>query len=198
LFSAYFSEFSLRQVDCGNVISDSLVSSNLPLEEVYSADTVDGYHVKIIRGIVGKGRQTYENLSRKILSCQFASLPWVSIVTNVHEGGDLTITHARLIPFPLWTILPCRVTNKVKDIENKEEGAVESSLYFRTVNGHLMCGEERYRVIYKKDEKDAVILEIISCSKINSFFGYLLLPLVRKLQMMFFQESLRWFQTQYK
>ena len=63
-----------------------------------------------------------------------------------------------------------------------------SQIAFTTVQGHLLTGEERFRVIYDINS-DSVIFDMYSFSKPSNVLGWIALPYVRYVQGTFFREQ---------
>ena len=93
----------------------------------------------------------------------------------------------------VWALNPCRVTSVRKD-------KYLSEIAFSTLSGHLIAGEERFRVIL--DPHDDVYFSLFSFTKGASsgpgvlglgggLLGRIVMPLIRPLQKSFFTNQLR-------
>jgi uncharacterized protein (UPF0548 family) len=91
----------------------------------------------------------------------------------------------------VWALNPCRVTS-VREESNICEVA------FSTLSGHLIAGEERFRVTYADDEDGAVMFSMYSFTKgatsgpgvlglCSGVVGRMAMPCIRPLQRRFFR-----------
>ncbi|CAM9424516.1 unnamed protein product [Choristocarpus tenellus] len=68
--------------------------------------------------------------------------------------------------------------------------ATQSAVAYATLQGHLIQGEERMRVVWFRGQGvGPVWFEVYSVSRGNRFWGSLLFPLVRSMQARFFKEQ---------
>lgn len=122
-------------------------------------------------------------------------LGWVEVV-NLHESGvpseGTTIgVLSNIYNTFLWTLNPVRVVSSERNmLWNSESQERYSQILYSTLEGHLLEGEERFRVSISKASSD-VSFEIISYAKGHGLLGSLCLPLIQPLQNRFLQESIQ-------
>ena len=109
---------------------------------------------------------------------------------NLNEGQPLC-TLAKCFGF-IWVLNPCRIVKSSFDT-SKAPAQITSpitmnQIAFSTVNGHLLAGEERFRITHNKDT-DQVVFDMYSFSKPANVLGLLALPYVRHVQKSFFKDQ---------
>ena len=88
----------------------------------------------------------------------------------------------------LWSLNPCRVlaSSVLRDfcvVEGRR-----SQLSYSTLEGHLIAGEERFRITHSS-ASDEVVFEVHSFTRGSGFLGLLAMPLVRPVQRVFFEQQ---------
>ena len=80
------------------------------------------------------------------------------------------------------------IKSKHTATESTPKQRLISQISFTTVKGHLLTGEERFRIIYDINN-DNVIFDMYSFSKPSNVLGWIALPYVRYVQGTFFREQ---------
>jgi len=133
--------------------------------------------------VVGKGRKCYDSVQKKILNFDvIKQLGWATVI-NPNSNTGLTQMNTVIGTLVqcykvVWALNPCRIVEISK-------GENVSQIAFSTLEGHLLSGEERFRVSYDKTT-EVVTLDMYSFSKAANVLGTLSLPLIRPLQRHFF------------
>ena len=163
------------------------IISGSPVNKVITSKLQDGYQCKSIRRVLGFGKVLYSEISGKILNGKWPNtMTWAKIYSQgSNDIGDLLLTHTRC--FGVWSVNPCRITTKTTNSFVGGKGD-ETIFAYRTVDGHLLQGEESYRLRYRESSNE-VELQIITCARINSIFRPFLEPFIRPLQDRFLRES---------
>ena len=114
---------------------------------------------------------------------------------NLNEGQPLC-TLAKCFGF-IWVLNPCRIVKSSFDVskppiqrtdKDSADSITMNQIAFSTVNGHLLAGEERFRVIHNKDTNQ-VVFDMYSFSKPANVLGLIALPYVRHVQKSFFKDQ---------
>jgi uncharacterized protein (UPF0548 family) len=110
---------------------------------------------------------------------------------DLSEGRPLC-TLAKCLGF-IWVLNPCRIVKSTLASSSSSDSSSSSSksmnqIAFSTVNGHLLAGEERFRVVYDK-ATDQVKFDMYSFSRPANVLGLIALPYVRHVQKSFFKDQ---------
>jgi len=137
---------------------------------------------------IGQGARDFAKATNLLFSfANINSLTWAKVVllkknrssaTSVVKG-DVLGTLVRCYGL-VWALNPCRVVCAEK------KGAL-SQIAFSTLRGHLIAGEERFRVIM--DDQGLVFFDAYSFTKGSGVLGTLAMPLIRPLQRAFFNDQ---------
>ena len=139
---------------------------------------------------VGFGRADFDKASKLMFSfAMINDLNWAEVIAPEPSirVGDTIGTLVKCYKL-VWALNPCRITSIRKDEEISEVG-------FSTLSGHLIAGEERFRVIYDGSD-ESVRFTMYSFTKgatsgpgilgmAGGLFGRLAMPLIRPLQRRF-------------
>lgn len=104
-------------------------------------------------------------------------------------SNAIVCTHVFCYGF--WTINPCKIVSIMKETKfkiNNEEKLI-TEVVISTRNGHLIKGEERFRIIYHNDK--TVEFDMFSFTKGAGFLGIIAMPLIRPLQDKFFNDNIK-------
>ena len=96
----------------------------------------------------------------------------------------------------IWAFNPCRVVCRDKDVIANEGKTMYSQLAISTLEGHLIEGEEKFRVEIDSLEIDGdgfksagdVTISLMSFTKGAGVLGNMAMPLIRPLQNYFFND----------
>ena len=164
------------------------------------------------RVVVGSGQRDYDIASRLLLDFSFINaetLTWAEVVVlpdNLRSStrsvrlGEVIGILVRC-GWLMWVLSPCRVTCVSCDVEHRNMGALTSGatnsilrstmVGFSTVEGHLLAGEERFRVelvpVPGAGAAAEVVLDMLSFSRGDGWLGWLVFPVVRRIQRAFFR-----------
>jgi len=177
---------------------------------VFSSTTLDGWRMLIFRKRVGKGEECYKNVLNAVHGWNFESykgeksMGIVSAVKSKKAAGNssneapwFTVPRRNLLAtfteicFPkplksLYVVSPVHVVYEVKDALSIPNCKFSSTAY-ATLSGHLLAGEERVSVVWRKDMGDEVDIEIVSFSQsAPSIGGKIIWPLIGRMQKQFF------------
>jgi uncharacterized protein (UPF0548 family) len=147
-----------------------------------TARAPEGAFINEARSLLGAGQETYEKARAALASWRMFP-PWIRLHTREHriEPGNVVLTVAR---YGLWAINACRVI-----YVHEERGDVDSlAIGYGTLDGHLMRGEERFRVSWRRED-DAVWYDVWSFSWPHGWIARCALPAIRKIQRRFALES---------
>eukprot|EP01035_Chromulina_nebulosa_P036147 gene36147-48662_t len=123
--------------------------------------------------IVGKGSEDFLKASAAMMSFNMTNvLDWIKIIplSGPLKAGDPIFTNSRFYSTPLWTLNPCRIVSI-------EVGSDSAHILYATTMGHLIAGEEMFRVSLQPQSNN-VVFEIRSISKGAGWLGTLCLPLI--------------------
>lgn len=134
--------------------------------------------------------------------------------------GATVATHSKFYNSFLWSLNPCRINNvrinakhyartastngRIVPTMDSDSEFLKSTLQRRfwsraglvtdisysTLTGHLIAGEERFRVVLDADTQD-VVYEVMSYSKGASWLGATCMPLIRPLQRKFLLANIK-------
>ena len=202
---SYLARLSLLQVpfnhDFAHLLCDPLC--NLP-----GAPFVINHR----RVVVGSGQRDFDIASQLLLDFSFINaetLTWAEVVvlpgtlqssTRRVRLGEVIGTLVRC-GWLIWVLSPCRVTCVSCDVEHTTNMRVQTSgatipplrsamVGFSTVKGHLLAGEERFRVELVPvpgSSTEEVVLDMLSFSRGDGWLGWLVFPVVRGIQRAFFR-----------
>ena len=116
---------------------------------------------------------------------QQTSFPWY---TRPRRSLLATFTEIRFPkPFKsLFVVSPVHVAYEIRDA-GQIPRCLYSSTSYATLSGHLLAGEERVSVIWRKGSGDAVDVEIVSFSRsAPSIGGKIVWPFIGRMQKKFF------------
>ena len=96
----------------------------------------------------------------------------------------------------LWTFNPCRIVCREKNIISNQGKTIYSQLAISTLEGHLIEGEELFRVdidaTNRNGDRDKsmgnVTISLLSFTKGSGILGSMVMPLIRPLQNYFFDD----------
>jgi uncharacterized protein (UPF0548 family) len=114
------------------------------MEDDYSSAEAAGYYLKGIRKKIGYGTSDFVKASNILFSFNMTNtLDWIQIISlpGILKKGDPICTNSRFYGSPLWTLNPCKVVSVKKDFITHQ-----SHVLYATVDGHLISGEEIFRV----------------------------------------------------
>jgi len=114
----------------------------------------------------------------------------IDVSAQSHTRRNLLATFTEIcLPKPLRSVFnvnPVHVVYDVKDARSIPRCQFTSTAY-ATLKGHLLTGEERVTVIWRKGMNDEVDVEIISFSRsAPSIGGKIIWPLIGRMQKQFF------------
>lgn len=141
---------------------------------------------------VGRGAGDFVLASQILLNFSFIdNMQWASVV-RVGDGkktgavvkmGEVVGTLVNCYKVA-WSLNPCRITCRGERISSASTPR-SSQIAFSTIRGHLLEGEERFRV--DLDREGGVYLDMFSYSRGHGLLGKLAFPLIRPLQRSFFR-----------
>ncbi|GMH39414.1 hypothetical protein BSKO_07312 [Bryopsis sp. KO-2023] len=136
---------------------------------------------------VGSGSSTYESAKKALKRWGHFQLGWTYVrpTAEVAEGGGVCVVAKPLL---MWVANPLKilyVEEKGAETDQKKSFSFGAS----TLKGHLLAGEERFKVKMKKD--DSVWYEIYSFSRPSHLLSMISYPVVRYLQYRFAIDSMR-------
>lgn len=108
---------------------------------------------------------------------------------NPKLSNAIVCTH--VLSYGFWTINPCKIVSILKEVKQNinNEDKIVTEVVISTRKGHLIQGEERFRVLYNKDK--TVDFEIFSFTKGAGLLGIIAMPLIRPLQDKFFKDNVK-------
>jgi len=179
------------------------------------------YAVKQRRVVVGHGRDGFLAATDLMLSFSATNRStWVKMIAPSDGTVRANMTVATLSRFYntfLWTLNPCRILSVVRDKPYKmikpasgslmeivyghgvdasyhrgKDSGMYSEIVYSTLDGHLIAGEEAFRVYIEPpstvNSAHEVYYEIISYSRGCGLLGSLMIPFVRPLQNKFLDD----------
>ena len=114
-------------------------------------------------------------------------MSWAHIVYPREElitKGMVCATLVKCYSF-IWSFNPCKIVCLDSQIQSK--GTIYSQVAISTLNGHLIEGEEKFRVDLDKQSSN-VTLSLSSFTRGSGFLGRLAMPLIRPMQSYFFED----------
>lgn len=147
--------------------------------------------------VIGRGFDDFQRASRIMFSFGMVDgMSWANIVTLTGvKKTDLAVGSSlgTLIKCynSIWTLNPCRICHLNRSgnasLISKRNGVkCVDQIAYSTVVGHLISGEERFRVILA--DNDQVIFDIYSFTKGAGGLGKLVMPFIRPIQRSFFRD----------
>lgn len=167
------------------------------------------YRVNHLTVCLGRGRSLFDRASLALHRFGMVNeLRWIEIHCKKSDSSVLDdsiavegaplCTVARCLGF-IWIMNPCRVVRSTlnKPVDNPKVSSTDagprgsdparlSEVAFTTMNGHMLSGEERFRVFLQRNGD--VKLDLYSFSRPSHALGLLVLPYVRWVQGRFFKE----------
>lgn len=145
--------------------------------------------------VVGHGLKDFKRASELMFSFDAVdALPWASIVTSTGvKRKDLAVGTGLCTLIKcyksVWTLNPCRITHlsRGKGTNMNSGGSkLVDQIAYSTVEGHLISGEERFRVTLENNGD--VIFGIYSFTRGAGAIGTLAMPFIRPIQSSFFKQ----------
>lgn len=147
--------------------------------------------------VIGHGLDDFERASKIMLSFGMVdNMSWASIVTQTGiKNADLVVGSSLCTLIKcynsVWTLNPCRISHlsrssNASPFSNLHGTKRVDQIAYSTVLGHLISGEERFRVVLA--DNDEVIFDIYSFTKGAGGLGKLAMPFIRPIQRTFFRE----------
>jgi uncharacterized protein (UPF0548 family) len=133
--------------------------------------------------LLGRGQDTYQR-ARVALTNWRMFPPWIRLHARERDvaPGNVVLTVARCAG--LWAINACRVI-----YVHEDRGEVDSlAIGYGTLDGHLMAGEERFRVSWRHQD-DAVWYDVWSFSWPQRWIASCAIPLIRRVKRRFAVDS---------
>lgn len=159
------------------------------------------YKIKRSKVIIGNNLSDFNKATEYLLSFNATNaLDWVKIIVPVDNSivvGTTIFTLSRFYNTFLWSLNPCRILSVIRSRPYFSAGShgLYSEIVYSTLKGHLIAGEEAFRVYtaprLNSNQNLEVIFEAISYSKGCGFIGYLCMPLLRPLQEKFFKDHMK-------
>ena len=153
------------------------------------------YRILIKSIVVGHGLKDFKRASELMFSFDAVhSLPWANIVSStgvkkrdfkVGTGLCTLIKCYKLV----WSLNPCRISHISRGSSTKQQlggSKLVDQIAYSTVEGHLLSGEERFRVSLA--DNDDVIFDVYSFAKGAGAIGTLAVPFIRPIMGSFFKE----------
>jgi uncharacterized protein (UPF0548 family) len=150
-----------------------------------SATAPAGAFVNRGEAFLGQGESVFLRARQTLAQWQMFPTDWIRAYTRepAVAAGNVVATVARCAG--LWAVNACRVVY----VDDIRRDAVESlAIGYGTLRGHLMRGEERFRVSWDHRD-DAVRYDVWSFSWPDRFAARCALPLIRRIQRRFAKES---------
>ena len=142
--------------------------------------------------VIGHGPGDFERASKLMFSFDMVNaMPWANIVklTGLRDT-DITVgtVLCTLIKCynSVWTLNPCRVCHISRSSNKKSNAKRVDQIAYSTVEGHLISGEERFRV--SLENNNDVVFDIFSFTKGAGVLGTLSMPFIRPIQSAFFRD----------
>ena len=153
--------------------------------------------------IVGHGLADFQRASELMFKFDMVNaMPWANVVLSSEtKAADIAVGTVLCTVIKcyklLWTLSPCRVcfinqnsgkaATRGSPIVSKREGVkLVNQIGYSTVEGHLISGEERFRVSLMSN--DDVIFDLYSFTKGAGAVGTLGMPFIRPIQSAFFRD----------
>lgn len=148
-------------------------------------ETPAGYTVDHNRIMLGVGETTYKKAVSALQNWKHFDPGWVKIVSAAVpiEVGQIVVMQARTLG--LWWLNACRI---VYLLNENDEFKARFGFAYGTLPNHVECGEERFTIIWHKD--DSVWYDIYAFSRPQHLLVRLSFPYARLLQKRFARNSL--------
>eukprot|EP00746_Dinoflagellata_sp_MGD_P000897 gnl/MRDRNA2_/MRDRNA2_101667_c0_seq1.p1 gnl/MRDRNA2_/MRDRNA2_101667_c0~~gnl/MRDRNA2_/MRDRNA2_101667_c0_seq1.p1 ORF type:complete len:640 (+),score=96.83 gnl/MRDRNA2_/MRDRNA2_101667_c0_seq1:53-1972(+) len=174
-------------------------------EDITEKNTPPGFQLRRHRVTVGSGELDFRR-AREYM-CRFVMidrLPWANLIlgneepvaeTSSYSPGAMVATEVKCYNL-VWSFNPCRIVCNDNDVQaHVAYGAGGETLRacqvaYSTVRGHLIAGEERFRVIYDETSggDGRVVFEALSFTRGAGVLGDIVMFFVRPLQSAFFKD----------
>lgn len=140
--------------------------------------------------VIGHGPKDFERASKLMFSFDMVNaMPWANVVTGTKKSemavGTVLCTLIKCFN-SVWTLNPVRVCHISRSSKKLERVKRIDQIAYSTISGHLISGEERFRVTLENN--DDVVFEIFSFTKGAGVLGTLSMPLIRPIQRAFFRD----------
>ena len=145
-----------------------------------SGFTVDHNQIKL-----GEGEQVFQRAVGALKSWKQFDLGWVTIMPPGKPLKVGTIVAVQAQTFSFWSLSAARIVYVIDEQEGKN---ARFGFAYGTLPDHVECGEERFRIEWRKD--NSVWYDIYAFSHPQHRMVRLGFPLARKLQKRFVKESL--------
>mmetsp|Transcript_20568 Transcript_20568/g.35439 ORF Transcript_20568/g.35439 Transcript_20568/m.35439 type:complete len:270 (-) Transcript_20568:342-1151(-) len=179
-------------------------STDQQYSEIGEIKIPSGYRINYCTAKIGAGKHAYERAIKAIKSGENVNrLGWAGLTfpekdpqkwapKKPRQFGKMVATQA--FSYCAWSVNPCRVVYATWDSSTKDGGLC--SMYgYATVKGHLLSGEESFRVRWDGDKGKggggAVHYDMLSFSRGSGPLGALAAPFVRPIQKKFFREQIK-------
>lgn len=154
------------------------------------------YSVNRLSIPLGHGQKVFDKASQLLNRfMNVNSLKWIEIHTTSDDNAKpplisklrpndslCTLARCRFV----WVLNPCRVI--AADYQRRIGGLKTTQIAFSTLDGHLLAGEEKFRVTMC-EKSGEVVFDMYSFSRPANIFGFIALPYVRWVQGRFFIEQ---------
>ena len=130
-------------------------------------------------------------------------VPWAEFVCPQGQSvtkGTVCATLVKCYQL-IWAFNPCRVVCRDRSVATNHGKTVYSQLAISTLEGHLIEGEEKFRVEFDttdgNEERDtnSVTISLLSYTRGAGVLGAIAMPLIRPLQDYFFNDVVRSLQS---
>jgi uncharacterized protein (UPF0548 family) len=180
--------FLLRQPSAETIRSFIASQRDLPFSysEVGATQTAApaGYNIDHNRIRLGEGRETFMRASDALSKWRHFELGWASVMPHGSPLQTGTTVAVQAHTFGFWSLNACRIVYTIN-----EDGPVKRfGFAYGTLPDHAERGEERFMIECLED--NSVWYDIYAFSRPQKTIVKLGLPLARRLQQRFGQESL--------
>ena len=115
------------------------------------------------------------------------NLKWVALYyEKLLEGNNVGVLSNAFKIF--WILSPCRIISIKRNQKSNINNNIYSHICYSTLQGHLIAGEEKFKVYLDKSTND-VIYEVMSVSQGNGILGKSVMFLIKRLQMRFLEDQ---------
>jgi uncharacterized protein (UPF0548 family) len=119
-----------------------------------STVTPPGYAAKRRRIVLGRGGRVFDKATNLLQSFSFLkALDWVDVSANYLQKGDTFATITKFYDLPIWSFNPCRCVSSMVgtscsscDSSGDGRSGKYSEVVFSTLEGHVIAGEEAFKV----------------------------------------------------
>jgi uncharacterized protein (UPF0548 family) len=140
--------------------------------------------------VLGTGGKLFKRISQAVTRFEAVNnLSWAEICTlPIPRVGSPLASVVKAYGL-LYTFNPCRLVDIKETVKSRQgtDNIVYSQVCFSTVGGHMIAGEERFRVIHNACT-DEVEFSMFSFTKGSGLLGTLAMPFIRPLQKSFFKD----------